>query len=275
MVAYAPTEEAPEGQNAKHMAALNCTAASVRAREYVFILTYANAGIGKRGEGGREADSKVLGAYGRDMLNEDGKLLLDFAEDNKLALRNTFFCILQSDVSYTFQSANCSEGQTCLYYILTKQVNRRLIRCVNIRRPPLEAPASDHNLVYVKVRISRRSAPNPMKRGSTKETPKLVDLRRLMTDPNRRCQVAKAMADAQPPIPDSTCISDIATDMVDVMLSTAAEILSRSKRPRVARSWCVGPSVEAEMNEAWQYREKARRNLCAEPHNSNHAVKMA
>ena len=33
VVAYAPTEEAPEGQKAKYMAALNCTAASVSARE--------------------------------------------------------------------------------------------------------------------------------------------------------------------------------------------------------------------------------------------------
>ena len=42
--------------------------ASVPAREYVFVLTDANASTGKRGEGGGEADSKVLGAYGRDKL---------------------------------------------------------------------------------------------------------------------------------------------------------------------------------------------------------------
>ena len=34
----------------------------------------------------------MLGANGRDMLNENGKLLLGFAEDNTLALLNTFFC---------------------------------------------------------------------------------------------------------------------------------------------------------------------------------------
>ena len=79
MAAYAPTEEAPEGQKAKYMAALNCTVVSVPAREYVFVLTNANARTGKRDEGGGEADSKVLGAYGRD---KNGKLLLGFAEDN-------------------------------------------------------------------------------------------------------------------------------------------------------------------------------------------------
>ena len=75
MVAHAPTEDATEGEKAKYMAALNNTVKPVRAREHVFVLTDANARTGKRGEGGGETDSKVLGAYGRDVLNENGKLL--------------------------------------------------------------------------------------------------------------------------------------------------------------------------------------------------------
>ena len=122
------------------MVALNCTVASESAREYVFVLTDANAMAAKRGEGGGEAESKVLGAYGRDKLNENVKLLLGFAEDNKLALLNTFFCTPKSGVSYTFQSVNRSKGQARLNYILTKQASRRLIRRVNARRPRLEAP---------------------------------------------------------------------------------------------------------------------------------------
>ena len=39
-------------------------------------------------------------------------------------------------------------------------------------------------------------------RDRTKETPKLADLRRLMTDLNLRFQVANAMVDALPPIPE-------------------------------------------------------------------------
>ena len=45
---YAPTEEAPEGKKIKYMAALNCTVASVSAREYVSVSTDANAWTGKR-----------------------------------------------------------------------------------------------------------------------------------------------------------------------------------------------------------------------------------
>ena len=113
------------GRRAKYMSALNSTVAPVPAREHVFVLTDANAGTGKRGEGGGETNSKVLGAYGRDVLNENGKLLLRFAEDNKLALLNTFFCTPQNGVSYTFQSVNRGESQARLDYILTKQADRR------------------------------------------------------------------------------------------------------------------------------------------------------
>ena len=118
------------------MAALNCTVAAVPAREYVFVLTDANTRTGKRSEGGGEADSKLFGEYGRDILNVNDKLLLGFGEDNKLALLSTLFSTPKSGVSYTFQSANRSKGQARLDYILTKQADRRLIRCVNVRGPP-------------------------------------------------------------------------------------------------------------------------------------------
>ena len=84
--------------------------------------------------------------------------------------------------------------------------------------------------MYDKVRIPRRSALNRRKRDINKETPELADLRRLITDSNLRFQVANAMVDALPPIPDGTCISDIATDMAEVMLSTAADLVPCSKR---------------------------------------------
>ena len=117
VVAYASTEKALERQKTKYMAALNSTVASVPAREYVFVLTDVNVSTGKRDEGVGEAGSKVLGVYGRDVLNESGKLLLAFAEDNKLALLNSFFCTPKSGVPYTFQSANRSKGHAWFWAI--------------------------------------------------------------------------------------------------------------------------------------------------------------
>ena len=52
-----------------------------------------------RGEGGEGTDSKLFGAYGRDLLKVNGKLLLGFSEDNELALLNRLFCT--PNVSYT------------------------------------------------------------------------------------------------------------------------------------------------------------------------------
>ena len=92
VLAYAPTEETPEEQKTKYMVALNSTVASELAREYFVGLTDTNARTGRRGEGFGEAGSKVLSAYGRDVLNENCKLLLGFAEDKKLTLLDTLFC---------------------------------------------------------------------------------------------------------------------------------------------------------------------------------------
>ena len=225
----------PEGQKAKYLAALNITVPSVPAREYVFVLTDANTSTGKGGEGGGEAGNKVLGAYGRDVLIENGKLLLGFAEENKLALLDIFLCTSKSGVSCTFQYANHSKRQARLDYILTKQADRRLIRFINVCWPPVEAPESDHNLVYTKICIPRRSAPKRRKRDITKETPKTSGLRRSMADPNLRRQVKNTIIVTLLAIPDGTCISDVATDMTDVMLSTAAEPAPPSKRPRGAQ----------------------------------------
>ena len=51
------------------------------------------------------------------MLSDNGKLLLCFAEDIKLALLNIFFCTPKSGVSYTFLTAardKHGKGQTRL-----------------------------------------------------------------------------------------------------------------------------------------------------------------
>ena len=263
VVDYAPTEGAAEGQKTKYMATLNSTVASVPIWEHVFVLTNTNARTVKRDEGGEEADNKVLGAYGRDVLNANGKLLLGFTEGNKLALLNTLFCTPKSDASCTFQSANHSKGQARLDYILTKKVDRRPVRCVNVCRPPLEAPESDHNLVHAKVYIPRRSAPNQRRKENTKETPRTAKLW-LITSPNLRCQVANAIIAALRPILDGTCISDIATE-------TATELALRSKRPSGAQGCCAGPGVEAKMSAVWGQRggEEARRRLRAELYNSD------
>lgn len=100
-------------------------------REYVFVLTDANVRTGKRGGTGGETVGEVLGGYDRDVIN--GKLLLLFAEDNKVALLNMF------------QSVNRGKGHTRFDYILNKKADCRQVCCVNILLPPLESAESDHD----------------------------------------------------------------------------------------------------------------------------------
>ena len=67
--------------------------------EQLFVLMNANARTGRREKGQVESkDSKILGAYGRDTLNDNGELLLSFA-NNGCGRRGGFdHCIV--DVSW-------------------------------------------------------------------------------------------------------------------------------------------------------------------------------
>ena len=105
-------------------------------------------------------DSKVLGPYGRDELNDNGDRLLIHAIDNKLALLNTYYATPARGISYTFQSPNRGKAQYRLGYILARQVDRRLVRNVTVRTPPRENAESDHNLVIGNIRLLGRIAPN-------------------------------------------------------------------------------------------------------------------
>ena len=146
VVTYAPTEDAAEREKAKYLSALNSTVAPVPVREHMFVLADAEARTGKRGEGAGKTESKGLGVHGRDVLNENGKLLLRFAEDNKLALLKYFIAPQKWRILYV-PKRQPRQGPRCLDYILTNQAGRRLVRCVSVRSPPLESPNSDHNLV--------------------------------------------------------------------------------------------------------------------------------
>ena len=48
-------------------------------------------------EGESLQDEGILRTYGRDELNDNGKLLLSFATDNKLAIMNTFFLRVKAE----------------------------------------------------------------------------------------------------------------------------------------------------------------------------------
>ena len=79
-VAYAPTETQNASNKHAFWTTLDRALNEVPRHEQLFVLMDANACTGRREKGGvGSKDNKILGAYGRDTLNDNGGLLLSFA----------------------------------------------------------------------------------------------------------------------------------------------------------------------------------------------------
>ena len=102
--------------------------------EKLFVLMDANARTGRREKGQvGSKDSKIIGTYGRDTLNDNGELLLSFANNHDIALVNTFFSTPKGGVSHTFNE----RGKKRIDYILTRQRDRKFVRNVTVHPQPL------------------------------------------------------------------------------------------------------------------------------------------
>ena len=110
--------------------------------EQLFVLIDANARAGRRESGGvGSKNDKIIGAYGRDDLNDNRKLLLSFSNNHDLAIVNTSFSTPKGGVSHTFNG----RGKKRIDYILTRQRDRKLVRNVTVHPQPSFLPISDHN----------------------------------------------------------------------------------------------------------------------------------
>ena len=117
----------------------------------------------------------VLGEYGRDELNNNGKRLLTFAKDNKRALTNTFFSTRKGGVSHTFNGISSRNDQKRIDFILTRQAHRPRVYDVKVHaQPPPPAKAdSDHNIVLRSIRVGppQRSFCTQQTRANDKTNP--------------------------------------------------------------------------------------------------------
>ena len=103
----------------------------VPGHEQLFVLMDVNALTGKRAKGGiGSKDNKIIGAYGRDTLNDNGELLVSFANNHDLAIVNTFCSTPKSGVSHTLNR----RGKKLIDYIPTRQRERKLVRNVMVHR---------------------------------------------------------------------------------------------------------------------------------------------
>ena len=102
-VAYAPTEIHDASKKHAFWTTLDRAVKDAPRHEQLFVLMDANARTGRREKGGvGSKDNKILGAYGRDILNDNGELLLSFANNHDLAILNTFYKTPKGGVSHAF-----------------------------------------------------------------------------------------------------------------------------------------------------------------------------
>ena len=218
--------------------------------DHLLVLIDANARTGMRGVGW--TNSNVLGAYGRDELNDNGERVLIHATDNKLALLNTYSATPARGTSYTFQSPNRGKAPYGLDYILTGQVDRPLVRNVTVRTPHGENAESDHNLVTGNIRFLGRIALNRPKR--VIENRRAIDLPILLADLHLRMNFQNAIeAKVASPIPGTNAgsVDDTTSLLTKTLLSNAADIAPPIRRKPVPRGWCATEETKAELNARW------------------------
>ena len=123
-------------------------------------------------------DSKIIYAYGRITLNDNGELMLSFANNHDLALVNTFFSTPKGGVSHTFNE----RGKKRIDYILTRRRDRKLVRNVTVHPQPSSLSILDHNIVTAPVKLLGHFDQTRQLKVPAKPP---VNRRRLVTDPRQ------------------------------------------------------------------------------------------
>ena len=233
VVAYAPTET--QNANNKHAfwTSLDRVVEEVPTHEQLFVLMDANTCTRRREKGQvRSKNSKILGAYGRDTLHDNGELLLSFANNHDLALVNTFFSTPKGGVSHTFNG----RGKKRIDYILTRQRARNFVPNVTVHPQPSFLTILDHNIVSAPVKLLGHFAQNSRLRASAKPP---VDRRRLVTDPQLRQEVATAVGRhlrAKPP--GASSVDDVeAAFAAAIIMRTTELVIPPQERRRPGRGW--------------------------------------
>ena len=169
-----------------------------------------------------------MGAYGRDMMNNNGERLLGLAEDNQLSLINTYFRTPKGRVQHTFQSSNKGKEKHRLDFILLRQTDRRFVRNASVKR--VDFKDSDHNLVHTTVRFPPRVAPNRRTRGNSGSGRIRIDLKRLRKDVHLRAVFQDRALNRPPPTALSRPTGETAAELTAVVMSTC--LLYTSPSPR-------------------------------------------
>lgn len=267
VVAYAPTECTKDTELKRvFWQKLEELVGQIPTRECLFVLMDANARTGQR-LGCDDNENRVLGAYGRDLINDNGKRLLSFATNCKLALTNTFFSTRKGGISHTHNGTGPNDRKR-IDYILTRQVHRTRVHDVKVvPQPPPPAKAdSDHNIVHMKVRLSGHFASNRQARKTPKGRP--FDRKVFMSDGKcRERVVARVVSTLNQPSQPHNIAGMVTLFTSTIIDAVKVEVPPTPHQPR-KRGWCESAETSAAFKIAWSAREDARQHLRAHPRDS-------
>ena len=144
--AYAPTGDSSQEELETFYKQINLALQEVKPQEYLVILGDFNAKIGK----GKDGTS--VGPFGLGERNERGDRLVEFAEEEKLVVTNTWFKHRDRNL-YTWTSPQDGEKvvRNQIDFILVKQRFKRSLK--NVKTYPGADCSSDHALIVAKISL--------------------------------------------------------------------------------------------------------------------------
>ena len=231
------------------------------------MLMDTNACTGLKIEGVRTEDDGVLGAYGRDELNNNGKCLLNFATDNKLVVTNTFFSTRKGGISHTYNGAIGDRAGDFkrIDYILTRQAHRPRVHNVEVHpqpNRPIKAD-SDHNMVFATVDLGGRFAHNH--RVQQTPQPRSFDRSQLKTRFLRERVIRKFLDNIDEIAGQRASVAEEAREFMEAILGAAHAVLPEARRTPHRLGWCERPAVRAALLAALEKKREARRQ-CKSKH---------
>ena len=262
VVGYAPTETARDSDKDSFWGALHEAIRETPGSDHIVVMMDANARTGKGQDGC--GDANVMGAYGRDKLNDNGARLLEMAADHRLCLINTYFRPPNTAARHTFQCANINKGRHTLDFLLVRQADRRLVRNLSIKR--VDKEESDHNLVHAAIRFPARVAPNRRKRCNSGSTQVRIDLPQLLADENLRTSFQDRTFLRVALRVTGRATGESAAELTAAVLSAAEETAPLARRARGRQGWC-SPTVQLEIMETSKEVKEARQQSRGSPGN--------
>ena len=151
LVIYAPTAEAEEEEINKFYRSLDEMMKSCKSDEVTIVMGDFNAKVGE------QRDGKTVGPYGLGKRNDRGDKLVDWCNENKMFISNTWFNV-HPRRRYTWTSPG-DRARNQIDYILVRTRFRNAVK--SSRSYPGADADSDHNPVVANFKLSLKKIEKP------------------------------------------------------------------------------------------------------------------